>query len=70
MFNILSHKRKANQNNIVLIPHTSLNGVKIQVTADTSKDVKKEEHSCIAGGIESWSNQSGSQFGGSSENWT
>jgi hypothetical protein len=35
-----------------------------------SKDVKKEEHSSIAGGIASWYNHSGNQFGGSSENWT
>jgi hypothetical protein len=27
------------------------------VTADTGKDVEKEEHSSIAGGIASWYNQ-------------
>ena len=43
---------------------------KIQVTADTGKDVEKEEHSSIAGGIASWYNQCGNQFGVSSENWT
>jgi hypothetical protein len=45
-------------------------GSNIQVTADTDKDVKKEEHSSIAGGIASWYNHSGNQAGGSSENWT
>jgi hypothetical protein len=43
---------------------------KIQVTADASKDVEKEKHSSIAGGIVSWYNHSGNQFGSSSENWT
>ena len=42
---------------------------KSQVTADAGKDVEKEEHSSIAGGIASWHNNSGNQFGGSSENW-
>jgi hypothetical protein len=32
------------------------------------KDVEKEEHSSIAGGIASWYNRSGNQSGGSSEN--
>jgi hypothetical protein len=41
---------------------------KIQVTADAVKDVEKEEHSSIVGGIASWCNHSGNQFGGSSEN--
>jgi hypothetical protein len=40
------------------------------VTADADKDVEKEEHSFIAGGIASWYNHFGNQFGGSSENWT
>jgi hypothetical protein len=40
------------------------------VTADAGKDVEKEEHSSIAGGIASLSNHSGNQFGGSSEKWT
>jgi hypothetical protein len=39
---------------------------KIQVTADSGKDVEKEKHSSIAGGIASWYNHSG----GSSEIWT
>jgi hypothetical protein len=43
---------------------------KIQVTADAGKDVEKEEHSSIAGGIARWYNHSGYQFDGSSENWT
>jgi hypothetical protein len=40
------------------------------VTADTGKNVEKEEHSFIAGGIASWYYHSGIQSGGSSENWT
>jgi hypothetical protein len=40
------------------------------VTTDAGKDVEKEEHSSIAGGIASWYNHSGNQFGGSSEHWT
>ena len=42
---------------------------KTQVTA-AGEDVEKEEHTSIAGGIASWYNHSGNQFGGSSENWT
>jgi hypothetical protein len=34
------------------------------------KDVEKEEHSSIAGGIASSYNHSGNHSGGSSENWT
>jgi hypothetical protein len=34
------------------------------------KDVEKEEHSSIAGGIASWYNHSGNQSGSSSENRT
>jgi hypothetical protein len=41
-----------------------------QVTADMGKDVEKEEHCSIAGGIATWYNHSGNQYGGgSSENW-
>jgi hypothetical protein len=40
------------------------------LTADAGKDVEKEEHSSIVGGIASWYNHSGNQSGGSSENWT
>jgi hypothetical protein len=39
------------------------------VTAEAGKDVEVKEHSAIAGGIASWYNHSGNQFGGSSENW-
>jgi hypothetical protein len=38
------------------------------VTADAGEDVEKEKISSIAGGIASWNNHSGSQFGGFSEN--
>ena len=37
--------------------------------ADAVKDAEKGEHSLIAGGITSWYNHSGNQFGSSSENW-
>jgi hypothetical protein len=71
MFNILSHQENANQNNSDSISHQSewLRS-KTQVTADASKDVEKEEHSSIAGGIANWYNHSGNQSGNSSENWT
>jgi hypothetical protein len=36
------------------------------VTADVGKDVEKEEHSSIVGGIASWYNHSGNQSGSSS----
>jgi hypothetical protein len=39
------------------------------MTADVGKVVEKEEHSSIAGGIASWYNHSGNQFGSFSENW-
>jgi hypothetical protein len=39
------------------------------VTADAGKDVQKEEHSYIVGGIRSLYNHSGNQSGGSLENW-
>jgi hypothetical protein len=41
-----------------------------QVTAHVSKNVEKEKHSSIEGGITNWYNHSGNQAGGSSENWT
>jgi hypothetical protein len=41
--------------------------VKIKNSAD-SKDVEKEEHSSIAGGIESWYKHSGNHSQSSSEN--
>jgi hypothetical protein len=40
---------------------------KPQVTADAGKDVEKEKHSSIAGGISSWYKHSGNKSGGSSE---
>jgi hypothetical protein len=40
------------------------------VTEDGGKDVEKEEHSSIVGGIASLYNHSGNQSGGSFENWT
>jgi len=40
------------------------------VTADAGKDVEKEKHYSIVCGIANWYNHSGSQCGGSSENWT
>jgi hypothetical protein len=43
---------------------------KIQITADAGKDMEKEEHSFIVGGIASLYNHSGNQSGSSSENWT
>jgi hypothetical protein len=43
---------------------------KIQVTADSGKDVEKKKHSSIAGKIASLYNHSGNQSGSSSENWT
>ena len=44
--------------------------IKTQVTADAGEDVEKKEYCSIVGGIASWYNHSGNQFGGSSENWT
>jgi len=40
---------------------------KIQVTADAVKDVDKEEHSSIVGGIADWYNHYRNQSGGSSK---
>jgi hypothetical protein len=42
---------------------------KTQVTADAGKDVEKEKHSSIAGGIAIWYNYIEKQSGCSSENW-
>jgi hypothetical protein len=39
------------------------------VTVDAGEDAEKEEHSSIVGGIASWYNHSGNQFGTSSGNW-
>ena len=68
MFNILNHQGNANENNPEITPHTEWLTSKIQVTADACKDVKKEEHFSIAGGIENWYKHCGNLFGGSSEN--
>jgi hypothetical protein len=72
MFNILGHQGNANQNNpnIPTSNQSEWLRSKPQVTADAGKDVEKEEHSSIAGGIVSWCNHSGNQFGSSSEDWT
>jgi hypothetical protein len=43
---------------------------KTQVTVDASKDVEKEKHFSIAGGIANWYNHSGNQSGGFSEKCT
>jgi hypothetical protein len=40
------------------------------MTTDSGKDVEKEKHSSIVGGIASWCNHSGNKSGSSSENWT
>jgi hypothetical protein len=40
------------------------------VTADAGRDMEKEEHSSIVGGIASWYNYAGNHSGSSSENWT
>jgi hypothetical protein len=40
------------------------------MTTAAGEDVEKEEYSSTAGGIVSWYNHSGNQFGGSSENGT
>jgi hypothetical protein len=40
------------------------------MTADTGKDVEKEQQSSIASGIESWYNHSGKESDVSSGNWT
>jgi hypothetical protein len=39
------------------------------VTTHVGEDVKKEEHSSIAGRIANWYNYSGNQSEGSSYNW-
>ena len=51
---------------------TPVRMAKIKNSGDSNAgaDVEKEEHFFIAGGIVSWYNHSGNQFGSSSENWT
>jgi hypothetical protein len=70
MFNILSYQKNANQNNpgFYLTPVRMANIKKIRSLADTGKDVEKEEHFSIVGGISSWYNHSGNQSVVSSEN--
>ena len=41
--------------------------IKNQLTADAGKDVEKDKHSSIAGGIANWYNHFGNQSGSSSE---
>jgi hypothetical protein len=68
MFSILNHQGNANANSI--LHQSEWLRSKIQVTADAGEDVEKEAHSSIVGGITRLYNHSGSQSGGSSENWT
>jgi hypothetical protein len=51
---------------------TPVRMAKIKNSGDSRccKDVEKEEHSSIVGGIASLYNHSGNQSGSSSENWT
>ena len=71
MFKVLSDQRNANQNDpeIPLTP-VRMAKTKPQVITHVGEDVEKEEHSSIAGGIASWYNHYGNQFGGSSEKST
>jgi hypothetical protein len=39
------------------------------MTAQAGKDVQKEEHSYISGGIANWYNLSGNQYDSSSKIW-
>jgi hypothetical protein len=70
MFNILSHQGNGNQDDPEILHQSEWLRSKTQVTVDAGEDVEKEEHSYIDGGIVSWYNHSGNQFGGSSENCT
>jgi hypothetical protein len=55
---------------ITLRPHQSeWLKTKTQVTTHVDKDVQKEEHFSIAGGIARWYNHSENQSFRSSENW-
>jgi hypothetical protein len=57
---------------LIWIPFTPVRMAKIKtkVPADAGEDVEKKEHSSTAGRTASWYNNSGNQFGGSSEYWT
>jgi hypothetical protein len=69
MINVITDQRNANQKNPEIPPYKSeWLRVKPQVTSHVGKDVEKEEHSSIAGGIANWYNHSRNQSGGSSEN--
>jgi hypothetical protein len=46
-----------------------MDNIKTQVIADAGEVVQKKEYSSIAGGIASWYNQFGNQFGSYLENW-
>ena len=50
---------------------TTIRMAKIKTSGSNivGKDVEKEEHSSIAGGIANWFKHPGNQSGGSSENW-
>jgi hypothetical protein len=76
MFNILNHQGNVNQINPEVFPWQNSTShqsewlrSKTQVTANAGKNMEKEEHSSIAGGITSWYNHSEIKFGCSSENW-
>jgi hypothetical protein len=67
----LSAKRNKQTNKQKTWNHFNVEPVGIiQETEEAAEDVEKEEGSSIAGGIASLYNHSGSQSGGSSENWT
>jgi len=68
---ILSHQENAHHDKPAFPLHTSpMAKIKFQVTEDAGKDMEKEEHSSIVGGITISYNYCGNQSGGSSEKWT
>ena len=72
MFKVLSDQRNSNKKNKQLrlyLTQSEWLKSKTQVTADAGKNVEKEEHSSIAGGIANGYNHYGNHSGGSSENW-
>jgi hypothetical protein len=68
MFQVLSDKRNANQNDPEIPPSEWLRS-KLQVTTHVGEDVEKEEHSSFAGMVANWYKHSGNQSRGSPENW-
>jgi hypothetical protein len=55
IFSILSHQGNANKNYPEILSYINQwIRAKTQVTADAGKDVEKDEHSYIAGGIANW----------------